>query len=79
MLRGGWGSDKDLCSLGSRDEGSCNSKIGPRSSFLGGVPLSRYTSSYSITHGEVLTPQFSIDLYRQTLSAAKKIDNTQTI
>ena len=44
-----WGSDKGLCPLGSRDEGSfVTVKLDPPP-FLGGVPLSRYTG-YLASH-----------------------------
>ena len=42
---GEWGSDKGLCPLGSRDEGSfVTVKLDP-SPFLGEVPLSWYTGA----------------------------------
>ena len=41
--KGEWGSDKDLCPLSTRDEGSfVTVKLDPPP-FLGRVPLSRYT------------------------------------
>ena len=46
VLRG-WGSDKGLCPLGSRDEGSFVTVKLDRPPFLGGVPLSRYTSRHT--------------------------------
>ena len=46
--KGDLGSDKGLCPLGLRDEGSfVTVKLDPPP-FLGGVPLSRYTSFLSV-------------------------------
>ena len=48
--KGEWGSDKGLCPLSSRDEGSfVTVKLDPPP-FLDGVPLSRYTGKQKIRH-----------------------------
>ena len=51
-VKGEWGSDKGLCPLGSRDEGSfVTVKLDPPA-FLGGVPLSRYTGQLGACGGK---------------------------
>ena len=66
--KGEWGSDKGLCPLGSRDEGSFVAvKLDPPP-FLDGVPLSRHTGVESYYIKE---PKMDIPPHRKTVLPIK--------